>query len=277
MSLSQEDLAFVRGLVYRRSAIVLDEDKNYLIETRLSQLARDAGFATPSDVVHAVQAGKPGIDVRLIESITTHETSFFRDVHPFEALRTSVLPSLIEARQATRTLTIWSAASSFGQEAYSIAMMLRDKFPQLAGWNSLVFGTDLSHQAVARAGHGRFHQLEVNRGLPAAYTVKYFKKEGLEFSVAPEVRSMTKFQQMNLLDPWHLPRRPDVIFLRNVLIYFDVATKRAILEKARRALAADGALFLGAAETTLQIDEDGWSRVQLDRCSYYRPRGEGAR
>ena len=265
------DAAFVRELVYKRAAIVLDESKTYLIENRLESLARELGVASIAEVVASARKGAPGMETRIVEAITTHETSFFRDLHPFEALKRQVLPALVEKRRATKELTIWSAACSSGQEPYSIAMLLLDHFPEAAKWPAKVIATDLSEQVLARAREGRFKQLEVNRGLPAPLLVKHFEKSGTEWLLKKAVKDLVEFRQLNLLGGWTLYPKPDVVFMRNVLIYFDTPTKQQILKRLRTFIPTDGVLFLGAAETTLGVD-DAWERVGNGPSTYYRVR-----
>lgn len=270
-SISQHDAAFVRELVYKRSAIVLDDSKSYLIESRLSQLARDTGVATVGDVVQQARSGvaAAAAQTRIIEAITTHETSFFRDVLPFEALKGQILPALKKAI-GLRPITIWSAACSTGQEPYSIAMLVLDAFPELASRVRIV-ASDLSRQVLDKAQQGSFRQLEVNRGLPAAFGIKYFDRNGATWQVKDEVKRMVSFRQLNLLDDWGGLPMPDVVFMRYVLIYFDMQTKQKILGQVAKTMARGGALLLGGTETTINIDE-GWERVQAGRASYYKVR-----
>lgn len=267
MSLDRNAVAFVRELVYRRSAIVLDDEKNYLIEARLQTLAAEKGFGSPGALVDAARVGAP-LQTSVVEAMTTNETSFFRDVLPFDCLRETVLPRLVAARAPVRSLVVWCGACSTGQEPYSIAMLIMENFPQLAGWNIKILATDLADHVLERAREGRFRQLDVNRGLPVPYLLKYFERDGAVWQVKPEVRRLIQFGRQNLIESLTLPQRPDVVFLRNVLIYFDQVTKRSILERIRKAMAADGALFLGAAETTLGVD-DGWKRVPVGKAAYY--------
>lgn len=273
MQTEARDIDFIRDLVRRRSAIVLDEGKEYLIEARLAPVARDEGFDSIGALVAAVQ-GKPfdGLHRKIVEAMTTNETSFFRDVHPFESLRDLVLPDIIAKRRATKKLTIWCAAASTGQEPYTIAMVLRESFPELASWNVRIIATDLSSAVLARATEGRYRQLEVNRGLPALYLMKYFERQGAEWQVKACLREMIEFRQMNLIDTWPTMPEMAVVFVRNVLIYFDIETKRCILQGVRRVLAPDGVMFLGGAETTMNVDP-AFDRIAVARSSCYRVRG----
>jgi len=268
--LSALGLAFVRDLVYRRSAIVIENGKEYLVESRLGPLARAEGFASIDDMVTMLrQQPGNGLHAKLVEAMTTNETSFFRDQNPFDALKNDILPALRKARAITRRIRIWSAACSTGQEAYSIAILVREHFPDLLSWDFRIVGTDLSTAMVARAKEGIFNQIEVNRGLPAPLLIKYFERKGVNWQIKATLRDMFECKPMNLVDPWPELPRFDVIFLRNVLIYFDVPTKQGILGRVRSVLAPDGYLFLGGAETTLRVD-DSFERVQVDKAVYYK-------
>lgn len=267
--LADADVVFLRDLVLRRSAIVLDESKDYLVETRLEKLARDLNYANLAGLVADVRRDSGTVTRQMIEALTTHETLFFRDVRPFEALKREILPPLIAARQASRQLTIWSAACSSGQEIFSVAMMLRETFPEVVSWPVRLIATDISAQILEKAQQGKFQQLEVNRGLPAAMLVKYFERDGVDWKVKDDIRKMVRFEQLNLLHAWPGDLRPDVVLLRNVLIYFSVATKKEILTRVRQTIRPDGALVLGSAETTLGID-DGWERAPGAQTPWYR-------
>ncbi len=269
MPVSIADAAFVRELVQRRSAIVLDEAKHYLIESRLESLTFETGQSA-AELVAQARNGIAGADKRIVEAITTHETSFFRDWLPFEALK-SFLPQLLKAREPGRTLTVWSAACSSGQEPFSLAILLRDNISNIENWKVRILATDLSEQVLIKAREARFGQLEINRGLPASMLVRHFEKDGRYWRPKEELRRMVEFRQLNLIDPWVLPFTPDIVFLRNVLIYFDVKTKQKILERVRNSMARDGALFLGGAETTLGIHE-GFDSITAGKTNFYRRR-----
>lgn len=266
---------WVCRLVHRESAIVLTPGKEYLVEARLTPLARALGLAGVAELVDRCRSSPdPATDRRIVEALTTNETSWFRDGDPFTALTGTVLPALEAARQSTEPIRIWSAACSSGQEPYTIGMLLADALPAVAG-RVAITATDLSREMVARTRAGRFSQLEVNRGLPAPLLVRHFTRVGTEWEIAPELRRMVTAGELNLAAP--LPRIGpfDVVYLRNVLIYFDPATKREVLRRVRRVMRPDGWLFLGAAETTLGVD-DTWERVPCGRGSAYRPTNPAA-
>jgi chemotaxis protein methyltransferase CheR len=272
MGLDEIDFDYVRRLVYDGSAIVLEPTKTYLAETRLLQLARQEGLATVTELVKRMRdSRKDVLHKRVVEAMTTNETSFFRDAHPFEALRAEVLPKLVEARGESRSLNVWCAACSTGQEPYTIAMVLRDHFPALRAWKVRILATDLSRDVLEKARAGRYGQLEVNRGLPAASLVKHFRREGLHYQVSDDLKELIEFREMNLAEAWPPIARMDVVFLRNVLIYFDVETKRRILARVRDTMRPDAVLFLGGAETTINVD-DAFERVAIGKASCYRLR-----
>jgi chemotaxis protein methyltransferase CheR len=268
---SAQSFQFVRDFVYRHAAIVLDDGQGYLVDSRLGALAQREGFSSVDDLVVRLRLGEPGeLRTKVVEAMTTNETSFFRDVAPFEALRRRVLPELARARAGARSLRLWSAAASTGQEPYSVALLVREHFAQLDGWDVRILGTDINGAVLDRAREGSYRQLEVNRGLPAPLLVKYFERQGLDWRLAPAVRRLVQFEQLNLLDPWTKVGPCDVIFLRNVLIYFDLGTRKQILRRVREVLRPDGYLFLGCAETPLGIDE-AFERVEFEKTFYYRP------
>ena len=270
MSLSTVDFDYVRALVQKRSAIVLDSDKLYLAETRLHSLARKEGYASLDALVAVVRGERDdGLSRKVVEAMTTNETSFFRDLQPFEALRTTILPEIIRQRQTERSLKIWCAACATGQEPYSIAMLLREHFPFLLGWDIKILASDIATEVLDRARAGRFSQLEVNRGLPARLLVKYFTKQGNVWQIDEGIRRLVDFRPINLVGDWPALPDFDVVFLRNVLIYFDLPTKKQIFGRIKRLLKPGSALLLGGAETTLNID-DGYERVQLEKATYYR-------
>jgi chemotaxis protein methyltransferase CheR len=270
MTLSASDFAFVSTLVRREAAIVLAPGKEYLVEARLIPVARAIGAANVSAFLADLQR-KPNVEHqrRIVDALTTNETSWFRDREPFTALTDVVLPELVKSRSTDRKVRVWSAASSSGQEAYSLAITLLESLP--AGWSYEIIGSDISTEMIKRAETAEYSQVEVNRGLPATQLVQYFERAGAHWRVMPHLRRNVTFRHLNLTAP--LPSMPpfDVIFLRNVLIYFDVATKKSVLRNVARLLRPDGWLFLGAAETTIGID-DKYERVSAGRTSAYRAR-----
>jgi chemotaxis protein methyltransferase CheR len=254
-SIPADAITFVCTMVRDRAAIELEASKSYLIEARLAPLARKFGFATAADLIQGMRAkSQPDIERSLVEAMTTNETSFFRDVHPFDTLKLKILPDLKASNSGSRQLNIWSAACSTGQEIYSIAMILRESFPELLAWSLRLYATDLSNEVLSRARTGRFSQVEVNRGLPAQLLSKYFRRDGLHWQLSPEVISMVTFNQLNFIEKWPVMPSFEVVFLRNVLIYFSPETKRQILQNIRKVMAPNAVLFLGAAETTMGLD-----------------------
>jgi chemotaxis protein methyltransferase CheR len=268
MTLSAADFGFVSALVRREASIVLGPGKEYLVEARLIPVARQAGAATVGELVASVQRRPdPAVVRKMVDALTTNETSWFRDREPFTALTEHVLPEMIAARAAARRLRVWSAACSSGQEPYSLAITLQQALP--AGWSYEILGSDISTEMIERAEKGEFSQVEVNRGLPVQQLVHYFERVGAHWRVSPALRRNISFRRFSLTAP--LPAMPafDVIFLRNVLIYFDVETKRTVLRNVGKLLRPDGWLFLGAAETTIGVD-DHYERVVIGKSSAYR-------
>jgi len=219
MTIDAQRFAYVRDLVRANSGVVLENGKEYLVEARLRPLAEKAGLASVQLFIENLRAGslKSAMSCSVVEAMTTNETSFFRDLHPFESLRATVLPDLIERRGGARSLNIWSAACSTGQEPYSTAMIIREHFPNSARWSCQIRASDIASKVLDVARIGRYRQLEVNRGVPARLLVKYFSREGTNWHVKPEIRAMVQFFELNLLRPWPLMPKMDVVFLRNVL------------------------------------------------------------
>ncbi len=275
MSLAQArpdfDFAYVRRLVMDRSAIVLDENKDYLVAARLTPIAEKEGFASLQDLVNRLRTepSHSRLTKAVVEAMTTNETSFFRDMAPFDALRQHVLPDIIEKRQDRKIINLWCGASSSGQEPYSICITIKEHFPQLNDWRVGLTATDLSSEMVKRTKEGKYSQLEANRGLPARTLIKYFQRIGIHYKAKPTLKKMIDARELNLIERWPPLPRMDIVFLRNVLIYFDVPTKQAILKKVRDVMAKDGYLFLGGAETTLGID-DHFERVPFPNASCYK-------
>jgi chemotaxis protein methyltransferase CheR len=275
VSISPSTFSFVSDLVRQQAAIVLSPGKEYLVESRLLPLARGAGLDDVGALVARLQR-KPDDLLRrqIVEAMTTNETSFFRDRDPFNALTQVILPELRKLRSASRRINIWSAACSTGQEPYSIAMSVADHPLITADWRVDVLATDINNEILERARRARYSQLEVNRGLPAPMLVRHFERVETDWRVVAGVRKMVRFTPLNLAEHFDLPAM-DVVFLRNVLIYFESATKSEVLRRVRRILRPDGFLFLGGAETTLGLD-DGFERVAVGSTIAYRPKGAGS-
>jgi chemotaxis protein methyltransferase CheR len=264
--ITPENYKYLQQEIYRESGIVLDQDKHYLLESRLMPVARAAKLASLDELCARLRAkSSPDLARQVIEALTTNETLFFRDMAPFEALRLQLIPELLVTKP--RKLTIWSAASSSGQEAYSIAMLLKEM--NIGSQPVEILGTDLSEQILERARQARYVQFEVNRGLPAQYLVKYFKRDGLDWALKDEIRQMVKFRRFDLRQPMAALGKFDIVFCRNVLIYFDVETKVKILNQIHGALNAGGYLLLGGAETTLNL-QGKFERVAIGTTAVYR-------
>jgi chemotaxis protein methyltransferase CheR len=273
MTVAVPEFQFLQELLHKRSAIVLSDDKHYLVEARLAPIARDLGLGSAEDVVRELRrTGDRVLQDRLVEAMTTNETSWFRDVHPFNALRDTILPELIERNRPARNLAIWSAASSTGQELYSIGLLLDSHFPEVEFWRLELIGTDLNATVVERAKAGSFSGLEINRGLPAAMIARYFVRDGANFVIHEKIRNKVRFEQLNLAGAWAGLPQFDLILLRNVLIYFDSDTKRRILEAAGRQLAPGGYLALGGAESPTGI-VDGFQTLMVGGAAFYQPKG----
>ncbi len=270
VEITAESYAFLQQHIYRESGIVLEPGKQYLLEARLGPIVRRQGLTSINDLIALLRAtGNEALRREVVEAMTTNETQFFRDPAQYQALRTTVLPELIERRLPVRRLSFWSAAASTGQEAYSLAMMLREM--GLADWDLRILGTDLAESVLQRARAGRYSQLEINRGLPAAYLVKYFTRHGLEWQLRDEIRRMVRFEHHDLRYGVNHLGSFEVVFCRNVLIYFDTETKKKILRQIHRSLAAGGWLLLGAVETVLDL-EDLFERRRIGQATLYQAR-----
>lgn len=253
-ALDGRDFEFLQTFLLERSAIVLADDKHYLVASRLGPVARQLGIETVAGVVHQLRRSRDeNVETKVIEAMTTNETLWFRDVKPFNALRHHVIPEIIERNGTAKRLSLWSAASSTGQELYSVAMMLASEFPSIGSWPISLIGTDINSSVIERARNGRFTSLEINRGLPAEMVARYFIRDGAQYAIAESIRSMVSFSTMNLASDWPLLPKFDIILLRNVLIYFDNEMKKRIIEKAVEQLTPHGYLFLGSAETVFGI------------------------
>lgn len=269
MAVTQKDFDFVRGVVRDQSAIVLGEGKQYLLEARLLPLVRREKLGSLEELIARMRRDpRSPLHAQVVDAMTTNETSFFRDEDPFEALRAHLLPELLRRPDRRPPLRIWCAACSTGQEPYSIAILLRDHFPS-ACEDVRILATDLSPTVLAKAQEGLFGRLEVRRGLPKRLLRKHFTQEGREWRINAPLRDMVEFGLLNLVEPWPPLPAFDIVFLRNVLIYFDTETKRSILREIRRVLRPGGHLFLGSAETTLNLDS-AFERVQQGPATCYR-------
>lgn len=251
-----EDFEFLSAMLKERSGLMLTSDKVYLLESRLTPIARQQGFENLDGLVQKLRVSRGGaLAESVTEAMTTNESFFFRDTTPFELFKSYVLPVMRTNRATQRRMRIWCAAASTGQEPYSLAIILKELSAQWAGWNIEIIGTDLSSEVLDKAQAGLYSQFEVQRGLPIQMLMKYFKQEGDLWRINQDIRSMVKYRTFNLLEPYQALGTFDVIFCRNVLIYFDQPTKGGVLDRMRRQLADDGTLFLGAAETVLGITD----------------------
>jgi chemotaxis protein methyltransferase CheR len=275
MTVAVEQFEYVRQLVHRRTAILLADDKQYLVDSRLTPIARDLGHGDTNTMISHLRSCRDlALEQRVLEAMTTNETLWFRDRQPFEALRAHVLPDVTRRNGPTRQLRVWSAACSSGQELYSVAMMLDEAFPELHnGWRVELMGTDFCGEMVAKAREGLYSTLEVNRGLPAALMVRYFDREGANWRVKTAIRARVRFEKMNLVEPWPPMPTFDLVFLRNVLIYFDIPTKERVLMAACRQLAPGGYLLLGGAETAVGLCTD-LVPVKIGEAVFYRAKGQ---
>jgi len=247
------DYEFLRKLLKERSGLDLSADKQYLVESRLVPLARRSGLPGISELVSRMRSGAEPLIAEVVEAMTTNETFFFRDKIPFDHLKDTVLPALAQARAGRRALRIWCAASSTGQEPYSIAMCLKEAGSMLSGWRTEIIATDLSLGVLEKAKAGVFSQFEVQRGLPIQLLVKYFTQNGELWQLNADIRSMVQYRQLNLLQDFGHLGTFDIIFCRNVLIYFDQATKADIFDRMSRIIEPDGVLALGAAESVVGV------------------------
>ncbi|MFN7811208.1 MAG: CheR family methyltransferase [Planctomycetia bacterium] len=272
MKVAEPQFTFLRDLLRRRTGVCIDDTKHYLVVARLLPLVRQRKLPSIETLLDRVRQGTDKtLEPQVLCALMTHETSFFRDRAPFETL-VRLVTDLVTRRAAKRQLVIWSAACSTGQEPYSIAMTLLEHFRDLlATWRVRIIATDFSEQALERARAGLFSELEVARGMPAPLLRKYFRPLQGSWSIVQECRRLVEFRQLNLNATWPIMPTCDVIFLRNVMLYFDVPTRAALVQRVRRQLEPDGAMFLGGAETLIGIDT-GYDRVAGAGCSYYRPK-----
>jgi chemotaxis protein methyltransferase CheR len=265
-----ENYRFLQEHVHSQVGIVLEDNKHYLFESRLAPIVKQHGLRSINDLCMVLRA-KRDVDLahQVVEAMTTNETYFFRDPAQYEAIRTVLLPRLKEEKQDTRNLRFWSAASSTGQEAYSLAMLLLEN--GLQEWNIQIFGTDFSDKMVERARSGTYQQIEVNRGLPAAMLVKYFRRCGLDWQLSDVVRRMVRFETIDLRKSMRTLGPFDLVFCRNVMIYFDNDTKRNIMKEIHSTLCRGGWLLLGGAETATSLEER-FERLAVGNVTVYAAR-----
>ncbi len=267
------DYEFLRKALKERSGLMLSADKQYLVESRLLPVARKVGLASLGDLVTRLKIAPEGpLMTDVVEAMTTNESLFFRDKTPFEHFRNVIMPGLLAARSTTRTIRIWCAAASTGQEPYSLAMCLKEMGRDIAGWRIDLLATDLSAEVLEKARSGLYTQFEVQRGLPIQSLLKHFTQSGEMWQIAAEIRAMVKYRQLNLLKDFSALGLFDVVFCRNVLIYFDQDTKIDVLNRLARSTTADGYLVLGAAETVVGLT-DRYKMVP-DKRGLYIPNAE---
>ena len=265
------DYDFLRRLLKERSGLDLSADKQYLVESRLIPLARRAGMPGIAELVAKIKGGAEALTTDVVEAMTTNETFFFRDKVPFDHFRDSIMPEILKARAGRKSIRIWCAAGSTGQEPYSLAMCLKEMSAALAGWRVEIIATDLSQEVLEKSKAGIYSQFEVQRGLPIQMLVKYFKQSGEFWQINADIRAMVQHRQLNLLHDFSQLGVFDVIFCRNVLIYFDQDTKINIFNRLAKATEADGFLVLGAAETVVGLTDV--YKPFPDRRGLYRPTG----
>lgn len=254
--MNNQDFDFLSGLLKERSGLMLTPDKVYLLESRLTPLARRRGLDTLDALVQKLRTSRDESLIKdVTEAMTTNESFFFRDSTPFDLFKNHVLPAMEKARGGPKKLRIWCAAASTGQEPYSLAILLQENWAKWRNWNIEIVGTDICTQVLEKAKAGTYSQFEVQRGLPIQMLIKYFKQEGDVWRINDDIRRMVTYRPFNLLSSFGGMGTFDVIYCRNVLIYFDQATKKDVLERMHSVLANDGTLFLGAAETVLGITD----------------------
>jgi len=268
-----ENFTFVQELLRKRSGIVLEESKRYLVQARLGPVVRRLELHSIDELLENLRRSpEKSLHREVLEAMLTTETSFFRDVHPFETLKQVVIPRLMQARKETRELSFWSAACASGQEIHSLAMLVRENFPELQGWKLTLLASDVSQEMLDRTKEGLYSQLEINRGVPTRLLVRYFQREGLSWRLDESIRKMVEVRKVNLIEGLPYLPKMDIIFLRNVLIYFDIETRKSIIEKISRHLKSDGYLFVGGAETMIGLN-DYLTRERISNTSVYRVSG----
>jgi chemotaxis protein methyltransferase CheR len=254
--MTELEFEFLRAFLKTRSGLALTPEKRYLVESRLSPICRRFEMDNLSQLVTVLKGGRgANIENAVVEAMTTNETFFFRDKGPFDLFKEVLLPRYLTARASTRRLRIWCAAASTGQEPYSLAMLLKEASSRLAGWQIEIVATDISTEVLEKAKTGVYNQFEVQRGLPIQLLVKYFKQNGDQWQISQQIRSMVDYRPLNLIKDFARLGTFDIVYCRNVLIYFDKPTKADVLQRLSNAMAPDGALLLGAAETVIGLTE----------------------
>jgi len=272
------DFEMLRQLLNRRSGLSLDAEKAYLAESRLQPLVQQLGLSGLGGLVKLLlSGGHEDLEREVVEAMTTNETFFFRDRVPFDNFRKVIIPYLLQARRDSRQIRIWCAACSSGQEPYSLAMLLDEEAHRLAGWKIEILATDLSRSVINAARNGLYSQFEIQRGLPITQLLRYFRQEGERWCINEHLRSRIRFEEFNLLSDYALLGRFDVIFCRNVLIYFDVPTKKDVLDRMAKILAPDGFFIMGAAETVIGLTDALVPHPEHRSISVLRPEAPAAR
>lgn len=271
MILTPPDIELLSGIVAEYSGNMIAPRQAYMLEKQLAPIAKSNGLADVPALVQEVRRSKnPNLSTQIAEAVTVNETSFFRDAHPFEALKKKIIPDLVAANQSRREIRIWCAACASGQEPYTLAMVIRENFPQLSNWNIKIIATDISNEMLDKCRSGEYSQLEVNRGLPARTLVRFFDRSGSQWRAKPELRNMIEFSRLNLTSPFASLGQFDIVFIRNVLIYFDKPTKQDILTRVRGVLRPDSYLFIGSVESTIGFNVP-YRREEIDATVCYRP------
>lgn len=271
MILTPPDIDFLSGLVAQYSGNVIAQRQAYMLEKQLNPIAKSIGLEdVPSLVAEIRRTKDPVLSTKIAEAVTVNETSFFRDAHPFEAIKKKIIPDLVAKNHSRRELRIWCAACASGQEPYTLAMVIRENFPHLSDWKIKITATDISDEMLTKCRAGEYSQLEVNRGLPARTLVRFFDRAGSQWRAKPELKDMIDFSRLNLTSPFSSLGQFDMVFIRNVLIYFDQPTKQDILTRVRRVLRPDSYLFIGSVESTIGLNVP-YRREEIDATICYRP------
>ncbi len=256
MSIGQQEFLYIQELLLKETGVSIDRSKEYLLEGRLDHIKSEQKLTTINQLLQKIKSdpiGNADLKKLVLEALLTHETFFFRDNHPFESFKQVILPNIMKAKKDSRVINIWNAACSTGQEPYSLAIYIKEHFPELRSWTVNIWATDLSDQILDKAKLGLFRDIEISRGLPEELLKRYFIKEGKNWALNQEIKKMIKFEKLNLLHPFpHMPKQ-DIIFMRNVLIYFDEETKKEIFSKVENVLADTGYYILGSTETPINL------------------------